>query len=873
MNVDFQHKEFPKRFARNDFWSQIKRTVHGHPVKESDIQQIVQQIIRCLDLTSNDHLLDLGCGNAALASRFTADLTAYTGVDFSGYLLGVAEEYFSASHTRFIQSDIRRTDQYLPKNPQFSKVLLYGVASYLSQQDAIILLDSLLSQLPHLQKIFIGNLPHRDHAEEFFANRKVENFELDNPHTPIGVWWTPDDWHAAGSKLGVDVECRRMPETFYGHAYRFDVILKKRIAMSMPYESAIQRIDSPHPTIKRPENRTNKSLQQPTPVHVKGQRDRPLSTSNLHAPNMELVCDLYARHADNQAIITELESALCRYHDSQYCVTFGSGFWALVASVSACALPGRREVIIPSMTYRRLADVVFWSGKTPVMVDVSPNSLAICPFAVAEAINDQTALILGVHPIVNCCDVDALLAISNRNEIPIVFDAVESVHETIGGKRIGSFGPAEVFSLHASKLLNGLEGGYVCTNREDLSQWLRRFRDGILHTSIGPQNLSHALPAAHAAFALASLNEIDDIVNHNRNIYQTYQVELNSVPGIRLVEFDESEQTSYKNIVVEIENRYPLSRDQLTSFLNQNGILARAHYSPALHQREYKFPTQSRTMLVSDHAAASYLNLPCGSRITPNQVRMVCELLRAPETLEGNVGRFQTDENTSAMAIRLHPDTPPEQQVIQAIYRNQYFTNHGPLTKQLEDHLAQETGMPHIVAVGHFSLALLITLAALENTGTVLTDATLQQVAESATRLLGLSLETFPPPVELDLPRTASDLCCILATEASLSSASETQVYQSASPAPWVLISDLKSTNLKNEGLPDSLIRIIPLDPENSTQAAAIATSSLTFADRCRNIRSSYGAPRKTPVIATCNGRISEFQAGMAVLSLLQRND
>ena len=91
---EFLHKEYPKSFERNDFWSQIKRTVNGQPVSENQIDMIVTKVSNELELANQDTLLDLGCGNGALGNYFLKDIKYYVGVDFSEYLIGIANEYF-----------------------------------------------------------------------------------------------------------------------------------------------------------------------------------------------------------------------------------------------------------------------------------------------------------------------------------------------------------------------------------------------------------------------------------------------------------------------------------------------------------------------------------------------------------------------------------------------------------------------------------------------------------------------------------------------------------------------------------------------------------------------------------------------------------
>lgn len=365
-----------------------------------------------------------------------------------------------------------------------------------------------------------------------------------------------------------------------------------------------------------------------------GYFDKVLSTSNLYLPDFDRVATLLLNHrpsGDNEyPLSTILESRLCEYHNAENCVLYSSGFWALVAAIKLKATGGKSNIIIPSMTYRRLADVVHWTGMKPVFVDVYEDGLAVSVEAVREAIDKDTALILAVHPIVNCCDVDSFIELSARENVPVIFDAVESVHETYRGKRVGSFGVGEVFSFHASKLINGCEGGYVCTNETGFATDLRSFRDfGFVSSPAGNVYGLDARPVdGHAAFALAGLMEIDENVSHNKDIYSAYKEYLVSVHGLKLLEFDDNEQTSYKNIVVEVMDDYPVSRDTLVSFLNDEGLLARSHYDPPLHAKEYSYDVATRGMVNTNKLRSRFINMPCGSMVTTGDVEMIVQILK-----------------------------------------------------------------------------------------------------------------------------------------------------------------------------------------------------------------------------------------------------
>ena len=356
--------------------------------------------------------------------------------------------------------------------------------------------------------------------------------------------------------------------------------------------------------------------------------DIPKSTSNLLQPDIQR----FLRHSealfDNGHLslgdvnTQRLEQRLAQFHETAHCVTFSSGFWGLVLTLSAVKLAGKTEMIFPSLTYRRMADMAAWLGLKPHFCEVDPVTLAMTPDTVRPCINDNTAVILGVHPIVNGCDASGLVALAQERGIPIVFDSVESVYESLPDGRVGGFGLAEAFSLHACKLLNGFGGGYITTQHDELAQHLRGLRDG------GVGGASYRLNELHATMTLASLDDVDDQVDRNRARYMAYQTGLHNVRGIRLLPFDERYRTGYKNIVVEIESDWPLTRDQTVQLLNAEKVLARVYYAPPLHQKPMLYESVPAHLPLTDELALRYLNLPCGHLVSVDDVKAMTGLFQ-----------------------------------------------------------------------------------------------------------------------------------------------------------------------------------------------------------------------------------------------------
>lgn len=405
------------------------------------------------------------------------------------------------------------------------------------------------------------------------------------------------------------------------------------IADAQPAPAALFRLDSGPMPLHTP---VKHGIEQLAAFGGPALWDTPISTSNLVRPDIEVflaysrIFHAQHRYTNDGPLVKQLEKRLAALHRTKHCIATSNGFWALVMAMKCLALPGRSEVVMPSLTYRRLADIVAWVGLVPHFCEVDEQSLAISPAAAARCMNERTALLLGVHPIVNTCDAPGLERVAREHGVPLLFDAVESVYETIGGRKVGSFGAAECFSLHASKLVNGFEGGYITTDDDALARRLSTMRG---FGFFGPDNteglgINAKLNEMHAAMTLAGLDDLEAQVQRNRRRYRAYQQELATVQGLRLLPFDETERTSYKTVVVELTEDWPLSRAQTLEILNREGALARAYYWPALHRKPTRYPTIAPALPLTQQLAERFMLLPCGHRVDEHDIAELAELLR-----------------------------------------------------------------------------------------------------------------------------------------------------------------------------------------------------------------------------------------------------
>ena len=179
---------------------------------------------------------------------------------------------------------------------------------------------------------------------------------------------------------------------------------------------------------------------------------------------LERIEDLLSRKwlTNNGPYVQEFENHICEITGAKHCIAMCNGTIALELAIRALELSG--EVIVPSFTFIATAHALQWQQITPVFCDINPQSHTIDPNRVEELITPRTSGIIGVHLWGRACDADALEEIAERRNLRLIFDAAHAFACSSGGRMIGNFGEAEVFSFHATKFLNASEGGAVVTN-------------------------------------------------------------------------------------------------------------------------------------------------------------------------------------------------------------------------------------------------------------------------------------------------------------------------------------------------------------------------------------------------------------------------
>ena len=331
-------------------------------------------------------------------------------------------------------------------------------------------------------------------------------------------------------------------------------------------------------------------------------------------------------------MVREFEQRIASFVGVRHCVAMCNATVALEIAVRALNLKG--EIIVPAYTFVATAHALQWQEITPVFADIDPLTHNIDVGSIERLITPRTSAIIGVHVWGRACDTQAIEALAARRGLQVLYDAAHAFGCSHNGRMIGSFGACEVFSFHATKFLNSLEGGAIVTNNDALADRLRLMRnfgfagfDNVVYLGVNGK-----MNEASAAMGLTSLESINEIIAVNRANHETYCRELRRLPGVSVIDFPTNEQNNFQYVVVEVDpDEAPLTRDEIVSVLHADNVLARKYFWPGVHRLEPYCslqPNASMLLPVTERVAARVLVLPTGQAVSSETAKKVSAISR-----------------------------------------------------------------------------------------------------------------------------------------------------------------------------------------------------------------------------------------------------
>lgn len=321
----------------------------------------------------------------------------------------------------------------------------------------------------------------------------------------------------------------------------------------------------------------------------------------------------------------ELERKLCDYLKTENTSLFTNGHLALEAVLASYDLQG--EVITTPFTFISTTHAIIRSGLRPVFCDVGKDFM-IDVEKVESLITDKTCAILPVHVYGNVCNDKVLSNIACKYGLKLIYDAAHAFGVQIGDKGVASLGDASMFSFHATKVFNTIEGGAITTSDTKISKHLSLLKNfGITgQESVEYVGGNAKMNEFQAAMGLCNLRHIDKWIKMRKQVFEWYKERLEGVKGLFLPEEKEHIKSNYAYYPVLFDG-YRNSRDEVYDLLVRNNIYSRKYFFPITNEFECVKAYCSGSTPYARHISKRILTLPMHADLSKQQVSRICDII------------------------------------------------------------------------------------------------------------------------------------------------------------------------------------------------------------------------------------------------------
>ena len=327
-------------------------------------------------------------------------------------------------------------------------------------------------------------------------------------------------------------------------------------------------------------------------------------------------------------VVDEVEELIAKEASTQHAIGVGSGTDAIFLSLKAIGVKEGDEVITTTYTFYATIGAIVTSGATPVLCDCD-NDFNLDPSKIEEKITPRTKAIIPVHWAGRPCKMDEINAIAKKHSISVIEDSCHALQAEFNGKRCGNLGDIGCFSFHPLKNLNVWgDGGIVTTDNTDINQKLRLIRNhGLINRNTSVEfSYNSRLDSIQAVVAKHLIeNNLKNITEKRISNAHYYDKLLRNIPEVTLLERKKSIKEVFHLYIFTVEKR-----DELSLYLQSNGVDAKIHYPIPMHLQPAakKFNYDRNQFQTAEKLASKTISLPVHEFITKDQIEYVGNLIR-----------------------------------------------------------------------------------------------------------------------------------------------------------------------------------------------------------------------------------------------------
>ena len=333
---------------------------------------------------------------------------------------------------------------------------------------------------------------------------------------------------------------------------------------------------------------------------------------------------------NNGPMHSELQDKLEKYLKVKRTTLFTNGHLALDIAIKSLGLTG--EVITTPFTFASTTHAIVMNNLTPIFCDINMDDFTIDTSKIEELITEKTSAIIPVHVFGYPCNIKEIERIAKKYNLKVIYDAAHVFGVEIEGKGIGEFGDISMFSLHATKVYNSIEGGLLTYNNEDFIKKFDMYKNfGITGPeSVEAVGLNAKMNEFQAAMGLVNLNYIDEQIGKRKDIVELYRRELSEISGIYFLEDKENVRHNYSYFPIVIDEKVTgINRNDIYEKLKEYNIFTRKYFYPLVTEFDcYKGKFNDDNLHNAKYIAERVLTIPIYGELTKEEAFLIVQAIR-----------------------------------------------------------------------------------------------------------------------------------------------------------------------------------------------------------------------------------------------------
>ena len=314
-----------------------------------------------------------------------------------------------------------------------------------------------------------------------------------------------------------------------------------------------------------------------------------------------------------------------------HAAALSSGTAAIHMALLAAGVGPGDIVFCPTLTFSATANPIIYQNATPVFIDSDIKTWNMDPEALEVAFDKypQVKAVIVVHLYGLAADMDPIIEICRKHNVPIIEDAAESLGTLYKGKQTGSFSDYGVFSFNGNKIITTSGGGMLVSNNEERIKkvrfWATQSRDPARHYQHSELGYNYRMSNIVAGIGRGQLKVLDQRVAKKKYILEYYKRELSGLSGVHFMPVNEWNEPNYWLSCMTLDG--PVKPLQIMEALEKENIEARPIWKPMHWQpvfEKYDFIEVGIAEYIYKHGIC----LPSDTKMTDGNLSRICGIIR-----------------------------------------------------------------------------------------------------------------------------------------------------------------------------------------------------------------------------------------------------